>query len=285
MRTAAVASMGAAFTLLPFGVRVRLSPSVAAGSRKGCRAGTSRKVTIVQRAATFSPCRPHRAEHLNTLSRSSANPVHERCRFTDVSNVKISRVRDAEGEAAIGPPGADRAAFDLFFADHYRELARFAYLLTGDHHAADDVTAEAMAEAWQGWTRVASADRPLAYVRRIVANIAVPAPRDWSASAMAGGCGASDAASSQKTRTRTPRLTCGRRCSGCPRGNEPASCCATTTASANGKLLSPSALLWAPSRAKAHADLKNSPPNCADRVAPGAERGGNRLPTAEGATR
>ena len=81
-------------------------------------------------------------------------------------------MRDAEGEAAIGRPGADRAAFDAFFADHYRELARFAYLLTGDHHAADDVTAEAMAEAWQGWTRVASADRPLAYVRRIVANIA-----------------------------------------------------------------------------------------------------------------
>ena len=81
-------------------------------------------------------------------------------------------MRDAEGEATIGRPGADRAAFDLFFADHYRELARFAYLLTGDHHAADDVTAEAMAEAWQGWTRVSSADRPLAYVRRIVANIA-----------------------------------------------------------------------------------------------------------------
>ncbi|HTR91172.1 MAG TPA: SigE family RNA polymerase sigma factor [Trebonia sp.] len=81
-------------------------------------------------------------------------------------------MRDAEGEAAIGRPGADRAAFDVFFADHYRELARFAYLLTGDHHAADDVTAEAMAEAWQGWARVASANWPLAYVRRIVANIA-----------------------------------------------------------------------------------------------------------------
>ena len=81
-------------------------------------------------------------------------------------------MRDAQGEAPIGPPGADRAAFDVFFADHYRELARFAYLLTGDHHAADDVTAEAMAEAWRSWTRVASADWPLAYVRRIVANIA-----------------------------------------------------------------------------------------------------------------
>ena len=82
------------------------------------------------------------------------------------------RVRDAEGEAAVGRPGADRAAFEAFFAGHYRELARFAYLLTGDHHAADDVTAEAMAETWKNWARVASADWPLAYVRRIVANIA-----------------------------------------------------------------------------------------------------------------
>ena len=81
-------------------------------------------------------------------------------------------MRDAEGEAAIGRPGADCAAFDVFFASHYRELARFAYLLTGDHHAADDVTAEAMAETWKNWARVTSADWPLAYVRRIVANIA-----------------------------------------------------------------------------------------------------------------
>jgi RNA polymerase sigma-70 factor (sigma-E family) len=86
-------------------------------------------------------------------------------------NCYIPRVRDAEDEAAIGRPGADRAAFDVFFADHYRELARFAYLLTGDHDAADDVTAEAMAETWKNWARVASADWPLAYVRRIVANI------------------------------------------------------------------------------------------------------------------
>ena len=84
----------------------------------------------------------------------------------------IPLVREAEGDAAIGPPGVDRAAFDVFFADHYQELARFAYLLTGDHHAADDVTAEAMAETWKNWARVASADWPLAYVRRIVANIA-----------------------------------------------------------------------------------------------------------------
>lgn len=63
-------------------------------------------------------------------------------------------------------------AFDAFFAAHYRELARFAYLLTGEHGAADDITAEALAETWKHWDRVEAADRPLAYVRRIVANLA-----------------------------------------------------------------------------------------------------------------
>jgi RNA polymerase sigma-70 factor (sigma-E family) len=72
----------------------------------------------------------------------------------------------------MGRPGADRATFDVFFASHYRDLSRFAYLLTGDHAAADDVTAEAMAQTWRNWARVAAADWPLAYVRRIVANIA-----------------------------------------------------------------------------------------------------------------
>ena len=74
--------------------------------------------------------------------------------------------------AEAGRSSDDRAAFDAFFSHHYRELSRFAYLLTGEHAAADDITAEALAEAWRHWNRVAAADLPLAYVRRIVANLA-----------------------------------------------------------------------------------------------------------------
>ncbi|MFI0445382.1 SigE family RNA polymerase sigma factor [Actinomadura sp. 6N118] len=81
-------------------------------------------------------------------------------------------MREPEGAAEPERSGGERAAFDAFFAGHYRELARFAYLLTGEPDAADDITAEALAEAWKHWNRVSSADRPLAYVRRIVANLA-----------------------------------------------------------------------------------------------------------------
>jgi RNA polymerase sigma-70 factor (sigma-E family) len=75
------------------------------------------------------------------------------------------------GSERRGPGGVD-AEFAVFFARHYNELARFAFLLVGEHAAADDVAAEALAEAWKGWSRVSAAERPLAYVRRIAANIA-----------------------------------------------------------------------------------------------------------------
>ncbi|WP_067817803.1 RNA polymerase sigma factor [Actinomadura kijaniata] len=63
-------------------------------------------------------------------------------------------------------PGGEQAAF-AFFTGHYGELARFAYLLTGEHDAA-----EALAQAWKHRNRISFADRPLTYVRRIVANLA-----------------------------------------------------------------------------------------------------------------
>ncbi|MCM3882424.1 SigE family RNA polymerase sigma factor [Frankia sp. R82] len=66
----------------------------------------------------------------------------------------------------------DQAEFRAFFERHHRELSRFAYLLSGDHDAADDITADALTAAWTRWDRVQAAEFPLAYVRRIVANLA-----------------------------------------------------------------------------------------------------------------
>jgi RNA polymerase sigma-70 factor (sigma-E family) len=50
-------------------------------------------------------------------------------------------------------------------------LVRFARLLTGDDHRADDLVQEALAKAYVKWSRVAAADRPDLYVRRILVNI------------------------------------------------------------------------------------------------------------------
>jgi RNA polymerase sigma-70 factor (sigma-E family) len=72
--------------------------------------------------------------------------------------------------------GADREdAFQAFFEAHHADLARLAYLITGDANAADDIAADALVEIWRHWARVEAADSPLAYARGVLANLA----RNW----------------------------------------------------------------------------------------------------------
>ena len=48
-------------------------------------------------------------------------------------------------------------------------LSRTAYLLTGDHHLAQDLVQTALAAAYQHWPRIRDAN-PEAYVRRTMHN-------------------------------------------------------------------------------------------------------------------
>ena len=66
-------------------------------------------------------------------------------------------------------------AFPAFFEAHHADLARLAYLITGDPNVADDLAADALVEIWRQWSRVESADKPLAYARGVLANLA----RNW----------------------------------------------------------------------------------------------------------
>ncbi|MFI5495840.1 SigE family RNA polymerase sigma factor [Actinoplanes sp. NPDC051859] len=67
------------------------------------------------------------------------------------------------------------SAFHAFFEQHHSELARLAYLMTGEASAADDLAADALTEVWRHWSRVAAADDPAAYARGIVTNLT----RNW----------------------------------------------------------------------------------------------------------
>ncbi|MFI6943675.1 SigE family RNA polymerase sigma factor [Streptomyces sp. NPDC050418] len=69
------------------------------------------------------------------------------------------------------PIGA-AAEFHAFFEDHYAQLSRLAYLLTGDADGADDLAADALLALWHRWDRVRGADHPAAYARGVVANMA-----------------------------------------------------------------------------------------------------------------
>ncbi|NHC13065.1 SigE family RNA polymerase sigma factor [Motilibacter deserti] len=65
--------------------------------------------------------------------------------------------------------------FDEYVAARGQALERFAYVLTGDAHRAQDLTQTALLKAYRHWRRVTAAEHPDAYVRRIVTRSYV----DW----------------------------------------------------------------------------------------------------------
>lgn len=60
--------------------------------------------------------------------------------------------------------------FEEFAAARLPALLRYAVMLTGDPHLAQDVVQETMVRAQLKWRRVARADRPELYVKRMVTN-------------------------------------------------------------------------------------------------------------------
>ena len=58
----------------------------------------------------------------------------------------------------------DRSGFDQFVHARGPALARTAYLLTGDHHLAEDLVQAALVQAAKHWERIETS--PEAYVRR-----------------------------------------------------------------------------------------------------------------------
>lgn len=66
--------------------------------------------------------------------------------------------------------GRDDTAFAAWVEGHGARLLRFAYLLTGDRHQAEELVQAVLARALPRWSRVLDAGDPLAYVRRALVN-------------------------------------------------------------------------------------------------------------------
>lgn len=60
--------------------------------------------------------------------------------------------------------------FRVFVVAHSRGLMRLAYLLTQDHHLAEDLVQTALLRAYRNWARVSGVERPEAYVHKILVN-------------------------------------------------------------------------------------------------------------------
>jgi RNA polymerase sigma-70 factor (sigma-E family) len=66
--------------------------------------------------------------------------------------------------------------FEQYVASRGRALERYAYVLSGDAHLAQDLTQTALVKAYRRWSWVARADEPDRYVRRILTTSFI----DWT---------------------------------------------------------------------------------------------------------
>jgi RNA polymerase sigma-70 factor (sigma-E family) len=70
-----------------------------------------------------------------------------------------------------------RAEFDRFVVESTGGLLRTAYLIVGDLAEAEDLTQETLLKVAQRWPRVLRMERPYAYARRILVNLALDGER------------------------------------------------------------------------------------------------------------
>jgi RNA polymerase sigma-70 factor (ECF subfamily) len=70
-----------------------------------------------------------------------------------------------------------RADFSEFYRREFRGVVALAYALSGSRAGAEDLAQDAFVAAHKHWARIAEYDKPEAWVRRVVANLAVSAYR------------------------------------------------------------------------------------------------------------
>lgn len=71
-------------------------------------------------------------------------------------------------------------SFEEFVAARLPALLRYAVVLTGDRHLAEDLVQDVLINAHRRWKRIAATDRPDQYVYRMVTNAYLSWRRRWS---------------------------------------------------------------------------------------------------------
>lgn len=67
-------------------------------------------------------------------------------------------------------PAEEQPSFEAYVAARGATLVRFAMLLTGDDHRAEDLVQDALTKAYLRWSRIRRSDNPDVYLRRLVLN-------------------------------------------------------------------------------------------------------------------
>ena len=77
-----------------------------------------------------------------------------------------------DGVEPGAPGGTARADFGTFFAARQHELGLLAYRLSGERAVAEEITADAFAEAWRRWDELSGSDTASAALQEIVTRLA-----------------------------------------------------------------------------------------------------------------
>jgi RNA polymerase sigma-70 factor (ECF subfamily) len=67
----------------------------------------------------------------------------------------------------------DRAGFEELTRRHYAEVARVAFLVTGDRQEALDVAQETFARAYERWRQVSTMDNQVGWLIRVATNLSL----------------------------------------------------------------------------------------------------------------
>jgi RNA polymerase sigma-70 factor (ECF subfamily) len=106
-------------------------------------------------------------------------------RLERVTGVKLDS--DAARTLPLSPETVVGAvpSFDAFFEANYRDVVGLAATLCGRRHIAEELAQEAFVRAYRRWGRISGFDKPDAWVRRVVVNLAVSSLRRSVAEARA----------------------------------------------------------------------------------------------------
>ncbi len=81
----------------------------------------------------------------------------------------------------------EKARYVEFATGRYAALYRTAYLITGNHHTAEDLVQTVLTRAYVSWGRVCRADNPESYVRRMLVNESISQHRRlWTTERVSG---------------------------------------------------------------------------------------------------
>jgi RNA polymerase sigma-70 factor (sigma-E family) len=86
-----------------------------------------------------------------------------------ISRPPMPSVDDVDAGALVSIDGG----FDAFVREHGQRLSRAAFLLTGDHHLAEDLVQTALAKVAVRWDRIVARGDPAPYVRTVVVRTAI----------------------------------------------------------------------------------------------------------------